>query len=79
MQDSLTKQRESWKKKKEEIKESQSAVMSLGEHAEGMDSIRNQKNLLKEEGDHLNKRAMQLNELVHQIRRTQVMHQLTVI
>ena len=34
--------------------------------------LKSQKDVLKEEGDRLNKRAIQLNDLVHQIRRTQV-------
>ncbi len=42
------------------------AVTVAEETAEG------KKVILKEEGDRLNKRATQLNELVHQIRRTQV-------
>jgi hypothetical protein len=66
VQDNLSKQRDGWKLKKDEIK--QASASSTNSNA-----IKSQKEFLKEEGDRLNSRATQLNELVHQIRRTQVL------
>lgn len=77
VQDNLTKQREGWKIKKEAIKEATAKTGSAaGGGGGGGDSsggtLKSQREMLKDEGDRLNKRATQLNDLVHQIRRTQV-------